>query len=71
LGALLGDVQSFARRRPGVFLLGTAAVGLVAGRAVRSAKSQEDGPEQQEPVAARRPAAVARRAATAPARGGR
>jgi len=43
IGSVLGDVQTFARRRPGVFLLGTAALGLVAGRAVRASKSDEDG----------------------------
>ncbi len=42
IGGLLGDVQSFARRRPGVFIVGTAALGLVAGRAVRASKSDED-----------------------------
>lgn len=36
--AMLGDVQRFARRRPGAFLLGAAALGVVAGRLGRSAK---------------------------------
>lgn len=44
MGGLLTDVQSFARRRPGVFLLGTAVLGVAAGRAVRNAK-EEDGEE--------------------------
>jgi len=41
IGGLLSDVQTFARRRPGVFLLGAAGLGLVAGRAVRASK--DDG----------------------------
>ncbi len=45
LGGVLSDVQSFARRRPGVFLLGTAVVGVVAGRAVRNAK-EDDGQQE-------------------------
>ena len=36
--AMLGDVQRFARRRPGAFLLGAAALGVVAGRLGRGAK---------------------------------
>lgn len=43
VGGVLSDVQAFARRRPGAFLLGAAAVGVVAGRAVRAAKA--DDPE--------------------------
>jgi ElaB/YqjD/DUF883 family membrane-anchored ribosome-binding protein len=33
---VVGDVQRFARRRPGAFLAATAAAGFVAGRLVRS-----------------------------------
>jgi hypothetical protein len=47
IGGLLTDVQSFARRRPGVFLLGTAAAGVVAARAVRNAKEESGGQEAQ------------------------
>lgn len=37
-GSNLGeDVRSFARRRPGTFLLGCAAIGVIAGRATRGA----------------------------------
>jgi hypothetical protein len=39
---LLADVRSFARRRPGAFLLGSLATGLVAGRLLRGAKDAED-----------------------------
>lgn len=36
-GDVATDVRRFARRRPGLFLLGCAAVGVVAGRATRGA----------------------------------
>lgn len=55
---IVDDLQSFARRRPGVFLLGAAAVGFGVGRLVR-AKSSDDGDE-----AAGAPPPPARRAAT-------
>jgi hypothetical protein len=35
---ILDDVRAFARRRPGVFLLGTLAAGVVAGRLARGAR---------------------------------
>lgn len=35
-GELLDDVRSFARRRPGAFLLGAAVAGVLAGRLSRS-----------------------------------
>jgi len=35
---LLDDVRSFARRRPGTFLLGALAAGVVAGRLTRGAR---------------------------------
>lgn len=37
IDGLLDDVQRFARRRPGAFLIGAAAAGLVAGRLARNA----------------------------------
>lgn len=36
---ILDDVRAFARRRPGLFLLGAVAAGVVAGRVARGAKS--------------------------------
>jgi hypothetical protein len=36
-GDLLGELKSFARRRPGTFLLGALAAGVVAGRLTRGA----------------------------------
>jgi len=37
-GELVDDVRRFARRRPGVFLLGALAAGVVVGRLVRGTK---------------------------------
>ena len=37
-GELLDDVRRFARRRPGTFLLGALAAGVVVGRMVRGTK---------------------------------
>ncbi|QHC65275.1 hypothetical protein GSU68_00910 [Rathayibacter sp. VKM Ac-2759] len=58
---LLEDVKSFARRRPGAFILIAAATGLVAGRLVRAltaeakdekeAASDTSGPEFAAPAA--------------------
>jgi vacuolar-type H+-ATPase subunit H len=39
---LLDDVRSFARRRPGVFLLGALTAGVLAGRLARGAKAATD-----------------------------
>ncbi len=39
---LLDDVRSFARRKPGTFLLGALAAGVVAGRLTRGAKEARD-----------------------------
>lgn len=39
---LLDEVRSFARRRPGTFLLGALAAGVVAGRLTRGAKDAQD-----------------------------
>jgi ElaB/YqjD/DUF883 family membrane-anchored ribosome-binding protein len=57
---LLEDVKTFARRRPGAFILIAAATGLVAGRLVRAltaeAKDEKEaettGPEFAAPAAA-------------------
>lgn len=40
---LLEDVRRFARQRPGTFLLGALAAGVVAGRVARGAKGARDG----------------------------
>jgi hypothetical protein len=41
---LLDDVRRFARRRPGTFLLGALAAGVVVGRVTRGAKAAQDQP---------------------------
>lgn len=43
LGGVLQDVQAFARRRPGAFLVGAAVAGFGLGRAVRASSSDESG----------------------------
>ncbi|NAZ85916.1 hypothetical protein [Kineococcus indalonis] len=45
---LLEQLRTYARRRPGAFLLGALAAGLVAGRVTRGAKAAHDaGPSAQ------------------------
>ncbi len=59
---LVDDLKTFARRRPGVFLLGATAVGFGVGRLVRAKSDSEDDSELEElppargarPVRARR-----------------
>jgi hypothetical protein len=51
LTGVLDDLQAFARRRPGAFLLGAAVAGFGVGRAVR-ASSTDDG-EAEAPAAVR------------------
>lgn len=46
---VLADVQRFARRRPGVFLLGAAAVGFGMGRLLRAGVAQQVGSQPSEP----------------------
>jgi hypothetical protein len=40
---LVDEVRRFARRRPGAFLVGALAAGVVAGRLTRGAKAAQDG----------------------------
>ncbi|GAB3870320.1 hypothetical protein GCM10028802_00220 [Terrabacter terrigena] len=44
-GEILDEVRSLARRRPGAFLLGAAAIGLLGGRLTRGLSA--GGPDQQ------------------------
>lgn len=44
LGEVLGDLQAFARRRPGTFLLTAAAAGLGLGRVARVYSDHDGGP---------------------------
>jgi DNA anti-recombination protein RmuC len=62
LQGVLEDVQRFARRRPGVFLVGAAIAGFGVGRAVRSSGDGEAAPTRTParalgagPVSRRRP----------------
>ncbi|MDQ3305272.1 MAG: NAD(P)/FAD-dependent oxidoreductase [Actinomycetota bacterium] len=41
---LLEDVQTLARRRPGLYLVGAGAAGLVVGRLVRNAGNDDSRP---------------------------
>jgi len=67
---VVSDLQRFARRRPGVFLLGAAVAGFGVGRAVRSAQADDgdgtwDGDGDGEPgyePAGRRSVSTRRRA---------
>jgi hypothetical protein len=67
---LLEDVQAFARRRPGAFLLAAAAAGLVAGRAARATSGESDEREAQS-ASDRPPPTTASSRRQAPIRGGR
>jgi hypothetical protein len=42
-GGLVDEVRDFARRRPGVFLMGAALAGVVAGRLTRNVAAQQSG----------------------------
>lgn len=54
-GDLLDDVRGFARRRPGAFLAGMAALGFLAGRVGRGVKdASDDGGADRDDVGARR-----------------
>jgi len=51
---LVDDVKAFARRRPGVFLLGATAVGFGVGRLIRANSDDGDGDEVAEVLPAKR-----------------
>jgi hypothetical protein len=67
-GTLLNDVQSFARRKPGTFLLISAGAGLLVGRLVRGLQAGAPAPEAQVAVPPR-PAQAPVTAPTAPSWG--
>lgn len=60
LEGAIDDLQRFARRRPGVFLLGALGLGLGVGRVVRGAQaaSQQQAPEAPAPTEVRGSLAV-------------
>ncbi|HET6625771.1 MAG TPA: hypothetical protein VFG63_05240 [Nocardioidaceae bacterium] len=47
---LLDEVRDFARRKPGMFLLGAVAAGVVAGRVTRGAKDAKSSDHGTRPV---------------------
>jgi uncharacterized protein YjbJ (UPF0337 family) len=50
---VLQDLQGFARRRPGAFLLGAAVLGVGVGRMVKAQSSQDDDEDEAIDVAPR------------------
>jgi hypothetical protein len=42
LDGIVGDARGFARRRPGLFLLGAVAAGFAAGRLIRGSQAAGD-----------------------------
>lgn len=65
-GTLLNDVQSFARRKPGTFLLLAAGAGILVGRLTRGLQA---GAQGSQPAIPPKPAQAPVAAATAPAWG--
>ena len=55
---LLGDLRTYARRRPTAFLVGALAAGVVAGRLTRGVKDQSSGPSTGRELQAGRTATV-------------
>ncbi|URM88883.1 hypothetical protein LUW75_01315 [Streptomyces sp. MRC013] len=47
---LMGDLQGFARRRPGAFLGGAVLAGLVAGRLMKAGKAAHSGESEARQV---------------------
>lgn len=52
---ILDDVRAFARRKPGVFLLGAVVAGVAVGRLARGAKEATGNPTQQQQLSAPAP----------------
>lgn len=67
--SVINDLTSFARRRPGLFLLGAVAAGFATGRLIRGAQTAGAGPggEQDRPESAALPAGTVAAAGTVPA----
>lgn len=63
-GGALEDLQAFARRRPGAFLLGAVALGFGVGRFVKAqGEGEGDEPDDEPEVTTRRPAQARSRVA--------
>jgi hypothetical protein len=52
-GDMLDELRSLARRRPGAFLLGAAAVGLIGGRMTRSLAADDGSSSAKRPQGSR------------------
>jgi hypothetical protein len=50
VSGVLEDVQSFARRRPGAFLLGAAVIGFGVGRYVKAEAAERRELQDSEPA---------------------
>jgi hypothetical protein len=55
-GDLLAEVKAYARQHPGTFLLGAAALGVLAGRLTRNLATSTDEPSTREPFTPATPA---------------
>jgi len=64
---LLDQLRSFARRRPGAFLLGAAATGLLAGRLTKAARADGDESASSATTASRPVVPATPRATPSPA----
>ena len=68
LDRLLDEVQTFARRRPAVFIIGAAVAGFGLGRVLRAPAEDDEGTEDDLELEGDVPPALPRRAGTAGAR---
>lgn len=57
-GDLFGELRSFARQRPGTFLLGAAAAGMIAGRLTRGVVAVHSGEDSDSSTAPARQGSV-------------
>ncbi|RPF20545.1 hypothetical protein [Myceligenerans xiligouense] len=58
-GAILGEIENFARRRPGIFIALSAGAGLLVGRFLRGMKDADDTSDNSPGGASAEPATVA------------
>ena len=56
--AVLSEVKSFARRRPGTFIIGAAVLGILAGRLTRALASNASDEHTESPTGVGSPRAV-------------